>query len=356
MMQGQSITTLLRKNIRNIKPYASARTEFSGNAGVFLDANEHYRSYLEGEMNRYPDPLQRELVDAVAAYKGVEPQQVFISNGSDEVIDLIYRAFAEPGDDNALIMPPTYGVYQVFADLNNVETIRVPLQEDFSLDVEGLSILFDHRDFVHTLKILFICSPNNPTGNAMDSDDIKSLVHSFPGIVVVDEAYQDFSDSASALKLIKEYQNLVVLQTFSKAWGMAGARVGMAFADPSIIKVLHSIKYPYNVSRLSQQAALQALSRSKEVEQGIAEIKESRDALAGELSALPYVEHVYPSDANFLLVRVTDAPKLYDLLKEQGIIIRNRHSEYHCAGCVRITVGSPEEQRRLLEVMKQITL
>lgn len=356
MNSDQKISSLLRKNIRNMKPYSSARNEYSGNAEVFLDANENYRSFFTVPVNRYPDPLSRELVEKISRWKGLEPENICITNGSDEAIDLIYRAFAEPASDNALIMPPTYGVYQVFAELNNVETIRVPLQEDFSIDVEGLSILFDHRDFVHTLKLLFICSPNNPTGNAMNKDDIAGLVQSFPGIVVVDEAYQDFSSSPSCIDLVKDFQNLVVLQTFSKAWGMAGARVGMTFSSPDIIQVLHKIKYPYNVSKLSQHAALEALDKREEVLRGIEEIKNSREQLAHSLKELPYVEHVFPSDANFLLVRVTDADKLYEELKHHEIVIRNRSSQYMCSGCVRITVGSPAELDRLIETMKKIQL
>jgi len=356
MMQGQDIAELLRRNIRDMKPYSSARSEFSGSASIFLDANENYESFSDIPLNRYPDPLQRELTRRIAEFKGVPSDAVLVTNGSDEAIDLAFRAFAEPKEDNVLIMPPTYGVYQVFADLNNVETIKVPLQDDFSIDVEGLSILFDHRDFMHTLKLLFVCTPNNPTGNAMNRDDIAGLVRAFPGIVVVDEAYQDFSDSPSCLELVQEFQNLIVLQTFSKAWGMAGARVGMAFAQPEIIKVFQAIKYPYNVSELSQQAALQAIDRKDQVAEQIGIIKEARRELSAELEKLPYVLQVYPSDANFVLAEVSDAKRLYEMLKEQGIIIRNRDKEYMCKGCVRITVGSPEEQQQLIQAMKQIAL
>ncbi len=356
MSQGPDITTLLRKNIRKLKPYSSARSEFAGQAELYLDANENYRSFLDPPVNRYPDPLQRKLVSRISEVKGIEKECIFVGNGSDEAIDLVFRAFAEPEDDNALITPPTYGVYQVFADLNNVETIKVPLQDDFSLDVEGLSILFDHRDFAQNLKLLFICSPNNPTGNSMNKEDIISLVRSFPGIVIVDEAYQDFSEAPSCIDQVKHFTNLIVLQTFSKAWGMAGARVGMAFASPKIIQVFQAIKYPYNVSELSQQAALQALDRYEEVLKEIKVIQDNRKRLEDTLNRIAYVEQVFPSDANFLLVRVSNPGELYEALKQRGIIIRNRDSEYKCKGCVRITVGSTEEIDRLIQAMQEISL
>ncbi len=356
MIQDSGIASLLRKNIRLLKPYASARNEYSGDARIFLDANENYRGFTSHQVNRYPDPLQRELKEKLAALRGCTPHQIFLGNGSDEAIDLIIRAFAEPGSDKAVIMPPTYGVYQVFADLNDIETIRMPLQEDFSLDLEGLSILFEHRDFAGDLKLLFVCSPNNPTGNAFPHGDILRLVNSFPGIVVIDEAYQDFHDGPSNLSLIEKYSNVIVLQTFSKAWGMAGARVGMAYGSPEIIRVLNTIKYPYNVSVLSQQAALEALDHAEEVVREIDVIREAREKLSRSLAELPYVEKVYPSEANFLLVKTIHAAGLCSSLKQQGIIIRNREHEYRCSGCVRITVGSSEENRMLLDALQSITL
>lgn len=356
MIQDSGIASLVRKNIRLLKPYTSARSEYSGDARIFLDANENYRGFTSQKTNRYPDPLQRKLKERLADLKGCAPEQIFIGNGSDEAIDLICRAFAEPGTDKAVIMPPTYGVYQVFADLNDIETIRMPLQEDFSLDIEGLSILFEHRDFSGDLKLLFVCTPNNPTGNAFPASDVLSLVSSFPGIVVIDEAYQDFNSGPSNLSLIDRYPNVVILQTFSKAWGMAGARVGMCYGNPEIIQVLNSIKYPYNVSVLSQQTALEALEHAEEVVREIDVIQKSREQLFQALSKLPYVEHVYPSDTNFLLVKTADAALLCELLKQKGIIIRNREHEYRCSGCVRITIGSPEENQELLDAMGDITL
>jgi len=245
----KEIYQLLRQNIRNIKPYASARSEYAGKAKVFLDANENYKSFVDQRSNRYPDPLQMELRKEISELKGVPQDRIFLGNGSDEAIDLLYRAFADPRIDRAVIMPPTYGVYQVFADINDVETLRVPLQEEcFTADLQGIDVVVNHLDYADTMKLLFICSPNNPTGNSIPLDHIEFILNSFPGIVAVDEAYQDFSEKPSALSLLDNHWNLAVLQTFSKAWGLAGARVGMAFADPGIISALNSIKYPYNMA------------------------------------------------------------------------------------------------------------
>lgn len=357
MKYKNEISNLLRQNIRSIKPYSSARSEFTGQASIFLDANENYMSFVEVPSNRYPDPLQKELRSEISQLKGVPEDQMFLGNGSDEAIDLLFRAFADPRKDRAVIMPPTYGVYQVFADINDVETSRVPLLEDtFSIDLQAIDVVVNHIENVESMKLLFICSPNNPTGNHIPLDQIEFVLHSFPGIVVVDEAYQDFNDGESALSLLKNHWNLVVLQTFSKAWGLADARVGMAFADPDIINIMNSIKYPYNMSGPSQRKAQEAVKHHERVLTEIGRIKESRSWLSSELEKLPFVQKVFPSDANFLLVKVDDADRLYADLRKKGIIIRNRSRELNCSGCVRITIGAPEENRILVETMETLQL
>ena len=354
MTEKLQIRDLLRENIRNIKPYSSARSEFTGAADIFLDANENYRDFVDAShpRNRYPDPNQTKLKAQVAALFAVDPDMLFLGNGSDEAIDLLYRAFARPGIDRAVIFPPTYGVYQVFADLNDIATIGVQLDEDFHIDEAELGLRLAGEEPTR-VKLLWICSPNNPTGNAIAPDVVARIAGLFPGIVVVDEAYQDFSSTPSAISLLPGYRNLVVLRTFSKAWGLANARFGLAIADPEIAAVLKSIKYPYNLSGQTQETAAAAIATEKAVREGIGRIVTMREELVEKLGSIPYVQRVYPSDANFILVKVHDADRLYQRLRSDGIIIRNRTTQPGCANCVRITVGSAEENRALLETMER---
>lgn len=356
MSKRINLQELLRPNIRGISPYSSARSEFSGDAEVFLDANENFQDFVEASgspRNRYPDPFQRELKNRVAELFGISADMLFLGNGSDEAIDLLYRAFAVPGVDKAVILPPTYGVYKVFADVNDIEVIRIPLTSMFTIDLDllrsGLS-----AEPVTQLKLLFICSPNNPTGNSVDPAALKQVLEMFPGIVVVDEAYQDFSTNPSALELLDSYENLVVLRTFSKAWGLANVRFGMAISSPEIAEVLRNIKTPYNLSGPAQEVAAQALDAEALVREGIRNIIASRKQLVEVLKAIPYVSYVYPSDANFILVKVSDADRLYLELRKMGIIIRNRNKEPGCEGCVRITIGSERENERLVSAMKSL--
>lgn len=336
---------LLRENIRRLRPYSSARSEFKGAARIFLDANENP---FDNGLNRYPDPLQRELKARIAALRGVQPQQVFLGNGSDEAIDLLVRMFCEPGHDHILTMPPTYGMYQVCADICGVDVVSVPLTVDFQPDVDAVLAKANERS-----KLLYVCSPNNPTGNAFDTPVLEQLLRGFPGLVVVDEAYGDFSAKPGALPLISQYDNLVVLQTFSKAWGMAGIRLGMAFAQAPIIEWLNKVKPPYNINQLTQQAALQALQTPERWAEQVQILLAEREKLTGALVSLPFVEQVFPSDANFILTKVNEPNALYRHLVSAGIIVRNRSGVILCEGCLRITVGTPEENRQLLDALHQ---
>lgn len=347
------LQALLRENIRTITAYSSARNEFSGQAQVFLDANENFRDFFSGAgRNRYPDPLQRKLKEGVAQLLGIKSSQLFLGNGSDEAIDLLFRAFAVPGVDRAVIQPPTYGVYSVFANLNDVKPAACPLTAEFQMDMGRIETMC--TDDPDTLKLLFICSPNNPTGNDIDMDDIRHTLEIFPGIVVVDEAYQDFSDAQSTVSLLDDYENLVVLRTFSKAWGLANIRIGMACADARIIEVLNKIKYPYNISGIAQEAAAQALAHQKQVEKNIELIKSERERVVQRLNKLECVVRVYDSSANFLLVKTTDARGIYTWLKDRGIIIRDRSNQPGCEQAVRITIGSAGENDRMLEALEQM--
>ncbi|RMF26521.1 MAG: histidinol-phosphate transaminase [Bacteroidetes bacterium] len=341
----RQLDDLVRPNIRKLQPYRSARDEFSGPGRVFLDANE---SPFGTGLNRYPDPLQRELKEAIAHLKGVPPERIFLGNGSDEVIDLLFRIFCEPGQDRAIVLPPTYGMYGVCAGVAGVEVLEVPLRPDFQPQVEAILGAADER-----AKLLFLCSPNNPSGNDLQEDALRQLLGTFPGIVVVDEAYIDFSDRPSCIHWLERYPNLVVLQTFSKAWGLAGIRLGMAFAGEPLIALLNKVKPPYNVNRLTQQAALEALRRPQIVRQNIQTLLRERARLRDALGHYPFVEKVFPSDANFLLVRVRDADGLYAHLLERGIVVRNRSRQLHCAGCLRITVGTSEENTALLKALDE---
>lgn len=340
------ILKLVRPNIRDLKPYSSARSEYKGVADVFLDANENP---FETGLNRYPDPLQWKLKAEIEKLKGVDTKHIFLGNGSDEVIDLLIRIFCEPGRDHIVTLPPTYGMYQVSADIANVAVRKIPLLKNFQPDVEAVLAEADEHS-----KLLFLCSPNNPTGNAFSQDRIKTLTEGFPGIVVIDEAYIDFSAQPSGLAMLEEHPNLVVMQTFSKAWGLAGIRLGMAFAHETIIELLNKVKPPYNINQLTQQAALEALQNRAQQEAWVTTILSQRALLQQHLMALDYVERIYPSDANFLLAKVPDPNGLYQYLIDRKIIVRNRSQVLLCEGCLRITVGRPDENERLFEALRTV--
>jgi len=342
-----NLDKLLRSNIKNLKPYSSARNEFSGAAEVFLDANEN--PYNE-PYNRYPDPLQRTLKEKISEIKNVAPEKIFLGNGSDEPIDIVFRAFCEPGVDNMVSIDPTYGMYQVAADINNVEVHRVKLGEDYNFRAQDL--LNAANSFT---KVIFTCSPNNPTANLLNKSELVKLLNEFDGIVVIDEAYIDFAQAGSWISELDNYPNLIVLQTFSKAWGMAGIRLGMAFAQPEIIQVFNKIKYPYNVNVLTQKTALELLGKNlQKKEEWVRIILAERKLLAEELTKFSFVLKVYPSDANFFLVKMRDARAVYKYLTEQKIIVRDRSKITLCENSLRITVGTPEENKRLLEALKKM--
>lgn len=345
-----NIEPLVRKNILELQPYTSARNEFSGNASIFLDANENPFGDVLGadDYTRYPDPLQWQLKEKIAALKNVPVERIFIGNGSDEAIDLAYRIFCEPGKDKAIVCPPTYGMYSVSAQINNVEVVRVSLTADFFPDVKGIMSAANEG-----AKLLFLCSPNNPTGNCMPRKDTAYLLEHFPGMVIIDEAYADFMDDDSWLTKLDQYPNLIVLQTLSKAWGMAALRLGTAFAAPEVINWFNKVKPPYNINGASQQIALEALEDSSRVIKWTKEIIAQRTWLSQQLSSLPFVRQVYPSDANFLLVKVEDANSLYRYLSERGIIVRNRTKEPGCTNCLRITVGTPLQNQQLIKIIQQ---
>lgn len=336
---------LLRPNIAKLKPYSSARDEYTGAEGVFLDANENP---FNPPYNRYPDPRQRVLKQKIATIKGVDAASIFLGNGSDEPIDIMYRAFCEPGVDNVVSIDPTYGMYQVAADINNIQVKRVLLNAEFQLDVPALLAAVDANT-----KLLFLCSPNNPTGNCLHIADIEAVLKNFNGMVVLDEAYIDFAPGKSFLPRLAEFPNLVILQTFSKAWGMAGLRLGMAFASPALVDVLSKIKYPYNLNILTQQTALELLDSVSEMENWVNLLLNEREVLSGELAKLPFVIKQYPTDSNFILVKTIDARKIYQHLVDQKIIIRDRSSVALCEGCLRITVGSPDENKQLMDALKR---
>ena len=343
-----SINNILRNNIKNLVPYSSARDEYQGEASVFLDANENaFGSPLEQQFNRYPDPLQYNVKKRLSEIKGLPVRNIFLGNGSDEAIDILFRCFCNPGVDNVIIVPPTYGMYQVSANINDVETRKVPLTEEFQLNLEGIAEAIDERT-----KLIFICSPNNPTGNSINRDDVETLLANFNGVVVVDEAYINFSRQKTFIQELTEYANLVVLQTLSKAWGLAGLRVGMAFASEEIIEVMNKVKPPYNVNESSQQLALQALANVDQVNSWIKEILVQRDKLVLQLKDFDFVLDIYPSDANFILVKTTDAKSIYNFLVDKGIIIRDRSKVELCEGCLRITVGTPAENELLIRSLQ----
>jgi len=342
------VNALLRNNIRSLVPYSSARDEFKGEARVFLDANENsLGSPLTRWYNRYPDPLQWKVKESLSKIKGIPPQHIFLGNGSDECIDILYRAFCEPGKDNIIINPPTYGMYEVSAHINDIEVRRSVLLDDFQLDLVHLETLVDE----HT-KIIWICSPNNPTANSMNRQDIEIILNNFPGLVVVDEAYVNFSRHRSFIQELGDYPNLVVMQTMSKAWGLAGLRLGMAFASEAIIEVYNKVKPPYNINQATQELALKALEETEQVNEMIRLLVGMREGLVKDLSVLPITQRIYPSDANFLLVKVKDAAAVYQYLLQGGIVVRDRSKVDLCEGCLRITVGTEAENRTLVEALR----
>jgi len=343
------INTILRENIKNLKPYSSARDEFKGEASVYLDANENaFGSPLEQNYNRYPDPLQYAVKKRLSEIKGVPPRNIFLGNGSDEAIDILFRSFCNPGVDNVILVPPTYGMYEVSANINDVETHKVNLTDEYQLNLDGIAEAIDKNT-----KLIFICSPNNPTGNSINREDIETLLTNFKGLVVVDEAYINFSRQKTFIQELTEYANLVVLQTLSKAWGLAALRVGMAFASEEIVEVMNKVKPPYNINEASQQLALQALQNVEQVNQWIKEILTERDQLVMNLKAFDFVIEIYPSDANFILVKTTDAKGIYNYLVSHGIIVRDRSKVELCEGALRITVGTPAENNILLNMLKE---
>jgi len=340
-----NIDKLLRTNIRDLQPYSCARDEFKGEASVYLDANENP---YNAPYNRYPDPLQWEVKDLITKVKNVPAENIFLGNGSDEPIDLLYRAFCEPRIDNVVAIEPTYGMYKVCASINDVEYRKVLLDENFQFTADSLLAATN----LYT-KLIWLCSPNNPTGNSMDRKEIVKLLTSFKGIVVLDEAYIDFASEGSFSGFLSQYPNLVILQTFSKAWGSAAIRLGMAFASTEIIGILNKIKYPYNINILTQKQALTALKNAGQTKAWVETLLAERTVLVQELEKLPLVEHIYPTDANFVLVKVPDANAVYHYLVDKSIIVRNRNTVSLCMGCVRITVGTPEENKTLLEELKK---
>ncbi len=342
------INDLVRPNIRQMTPYSSARHEFSGEASIFLDANENaFGSPLAANVNRYPDPLQLALKEKISSIKGVPAGNIFIGNGSDEAIDLLYRIFCEPGKDNVILYPPTYGMYEVCAEMNNIEVRKIPLLENFQLNLDTTAEMIDANT-----KLIFVCSPNNPTGNSMHKADIETLLNNFNGLVVVDEAYINYARQKTMIPELTEYPNLVILQTLSKAWGLAGLRIGMAFAGEPVITLLNKVKYPYNISTATQQLAMEALNNISSVNNWTKSTVEQREWMAGQLLLLSFTQKVYPSDANFLLVKMENARKIYEFLAVRGIIVRDRSKVILCDDCLRITIGTGDENKQLLAALK----
>lgn len=338
-----NLDKLVRPNINKLTPYSSARNEFTGSASIFLDANEN--PYNE-PFNRYPDPLQREVKKRLAAIKGVKPENIFLGVGSDEGIDLAYRIFCRPGIDNVVAIAPSYGMYEVCADINDIEYRRVSLDDNFNFDPDTLLAATDENT-----KLLWICSPNNPTGNAYPIEMILKTAQTFSGIVMVDEAYIDFSSKGSMIAYLDQCPNVIVLQTFSKAWGRAGLRLGVAYASPEIIDYYNKVKYPYNINAITQEKAIEALENVAKVKAWVDELLDNRSLLAEALEKMSCVKHIYPSDANFLLIRVDDPDCLYNFLCKQGIIVRNRNRVEKCAGCLRITIGTKNENAQLINAI-----
>ena len=342
----KTLKELVRENIWKLKPYSCARDEFKGEAKAYLDANENPFNTL---YNRYPDPLQWAVKEKIADIKYVKPSQIMLGVGSDEPIDLIFRVFCEPKIDNVVAINPTYGMYGVCADINNVEYRQVNLEADFSLNAEKVLAAADKNT-----KVVFLCSPNNPTGNLLNTTEIEKILKGFDGIVVIDEAYIDFSDKASWISKLNKYPQMVILQTFSKAWGLAAARCGMAFASEEIISFFNKVKYPYNINILTQKLILEKLEQVEIKNNWVKEILSQRALMIEELEQLSIVEHIYPSDANFILVKVDDANLRYKQLVEKGIIVRNRNSVTLCENCLRITIGTAQDNKELLNALKSL--
>lgn len=342
------VNTLVRDNIARLTPYSSARDEFSGEAKVFLDANENsLGSPLKKWYNRYPDPHQKAIKQKLAMVKGIAAEHIFLGNGSDECIDLLYRCFCNPGKDNIVICPPTYGMYEVSANINDVAVKKVSLLPNFELDLSGIEDAIDDQT-----KLIWICSPNNPTGNSLKRLDIETLLNNFKGLVIVDEAYINFSKQKSFVQELTEYPNLVVLQTLSKAWGLAGLRLGMAFASTAIIEILNRVKPPYNINQATQELVLTALEEVGQINDMIRLLVDMRDALTEVFASMPTVETVYPSDANFILVKIKEARAVYEFLLTKGIVLRDRSNVQLCNDCLRITVGSEQDNTLLVDAMQ----
>ena len=342
------INQIIRTNIKNLKPYSSARDEFKGEASVYLDANENaFGSPLPQAFNRYPDPMQYAVKMRLSEIKGVPARNIFLGNGSDEAIDILFRSFCEPGIDNVIIVPPTYGMYEVSANINNIALKKVPLTAAYQLNLEGIAEAIDKNT-----KLIFICSPNNPTGNSINREDIETILTNFSGVVVIDEAYINYSRQKTFIQELTEYANLVILQTLSKAWGLAGLRIGMAFASEEIIEVFNRVKPPYNINEASQTLALEALQNTKQVNEWIKQTLIERDNLVVSIKKFDFVLEIYPSDANFILIKTTDANSIYKFLVEKGIIVRNRTNIELCEGCLRITVGTLLENEILINTLK----
>ncbi len=335
---------LVRENVLRLIPYSSARDDYKGKTGIFLDANEN----PFGKLNRYPDPYQKELKSAISGIKKVDQERIFLGNGSDEIIDLCIRIFCNPGTDKILTFTPTYGMYEVAASVNDIEVLKIPLNEKFQIDLLKTENLLNDQK----LKLIFICSPNNPTSNSMNYNDVEYLVKNFNGIVIIDEAYIDFTEKPSFIKLIDKYSNLIIMQTFSKAFGLAAVRVGMAFTNPAIIQYFNKMKPPYNISTINQQTVLKKLSRIDEYKKQVLRITRERVRLVHLLSEMNVVEKVYPSDANFVLIKVKDANNIYNSLVKKNIIIRNRSSVID--NCLRITVGTKSENDMLIQALKEL--
>ncbi len=339
------INKYVRPNIRQLKPYSSAKEEYKGKEAIFLDANENP---YNAPYNRYPDPLQTKLKEKISELKNIRPDQLFLGNGSDEAIDLLIRIFCSPGKDSIIIADPTYGMYKVCADINNINVLEISLTEDFQPDATAILEKTDENS-----KIIMLCSPNNPTGNSFDKNKVLKILDEFNGIVVIDEAYIDFSKNNSYINVLDQYNNLVVLQTFSKAWGMAGIRLGMAIASPDIINYLNKIKYPYNVNCITQEIALKAISNKHKKDKWVSDILAQREYLANKLSTMAFVKKIYPTDANFFLVKVEQPKNIYNYLVNQKIIVRDRSNVNLCEGCLRFTVGTPKENKILINALNK---
>jgi len=340
------VKLLVRENVKKLIPYSCARDEYNGDTGIFMDANEN----PYGNLNRYPDPYQKELKAAISEFKGIGQEKIFLGNGSDEIIDLCFRIFCNPGVDKVLTFTPTYGMYEVSANINDIKVLKVPLTDKFQIDLQNVSPLLSDK----TLKLIFICSPNNPTGNSMNFTDVEYILKNFTGIVVIDEAYIDFSDKPSFIRLVDNYSNLILMQTFSKAFGLAAVRVGMAFSQPEIVQFFNKLKPPYNISTINQKAAMRKLNKIEEYRAQVTKIKEEKQRLSANLQKMKITEIVYPSDANFLLVKVKNASYIYNTLVNKNIIVRNRSSVIN--NCIRITVGKKSENDQLIKELNNIVL